>query len=127
MEHLLNYKLTPTYNKNIKFNDKTGWLSIRCIDSSNDKDFIKFDFKENFKYDFSKISNTSRSFTLVNVDIEENKKEALIISCNNLLQDIRKNTQDVILTAFKGNTKSGVRRRRLDFNLARAIIEKSLL
>ena len=34
-------------------------------------------------------------------------------------------TSDVIFTPFKGNTKFGKRRRRLDFRLARAILEKA--
>ena len=42
------------------------------------------------------------------------------------LQRIRKKTKDLILSPFKGNNKSGNRRRRLDYKLARGIIEQSL-
>ena len=53
----------------------------------------------------------------------EELRDVFINECNRLINDIRVKSSDVLLTPFKGNTKSGRRRRRLDFRLARAIME----
>ncbi len=125
LEEINKIRLIPSNTVKIKFNDLTGWLGLRAIDSTNDKTFIHFDFKENFKYDWkNKIKSTSRHFSLINIDIENNKKQLFIDKSNQLLNEIRIKSQDILLTPFKGNTKKGKRRRRLDFNLARAILER---
>ena len=43
-----------------------------------------------------------------------------------ILKNIRENSMDLVLTPFMGNTKENKRRRRMDFRLARAILEKAL-
>lgn len=126
MDKITSYRLEPENSLKITFNDTDGWLGIRAIDSTDDINFIKFDYKENIKYDWqNKIKNTSRHFTLVSADIDCKKRNIFVNKCNEILSDIRKNSSDLLLTPFMGNTKSGKRRRRLDFRLARAIIEKA--
>lgn len=126
LEALESIRLVPKRNIKILFNDLKGWLGIRAVDGANDKTFIKFDFKENINYDWeNKIKISSRHYTLVNIDIEEEKKSEFINECNKILNKIRKESSDTILTPFKGNTKKGIRRRRLDFRLARAIMENA--
>ncbi len=121
-----NIRLIPSNNINISFNDLSGWLGIRCVDKTDDKTFIKFDLKENIQYDFTnKIKDTSRHYTLVNINIIEKKRIEFVNICNTILERIRKESADTILTPFMGNTKKGVRRRRLDFRLARAIMESA--
>ncbi|MEE2624685.1 MAG: hypothetical protein VYD50_00345, partial [Candidatus Thermoplasmatota archaeon] len=39
---------------------------------------------------------------------------------------VRRNSHDVALSGFKGNNKEGKRRRRLDYELARGILERAL-
>lgn len=127
LQNILNNRKKPKNNIEINFNDKNGWLGLRAIDSSNSINFITFDFKEKFNYDWErKVKISSRNFSLIYVDIPVNKRIKLINKCNEILLNIREKSYDVILTPFKGNNKNGVRRRRLDFKLARWIIEKSI-
>lgn len=126
LQTLENFRITPKNNVAISFNDLSGWLGIRAVDSTDDKTFIKFDFKENIDYDWqNKIKVSSRHFTLVEIDLFDHQKQLFIDNCNKILKDIRNNSADAILTPFMGNTKSGIRRRRLDFKLARGIMEKA--
>lgn len=75
-------------------------------------------------YNWTKnIKASSRHITLINIDIPENLKNEFIQKLNSKIQEIRIKSADLALTAFKGNTKSGTRRRRIDFRLVRAILE----
>jgi hypothetical protein len=47
----------------------------------------------------------------------------LIDESNGILKEIRNMTQDVFLTSFKGIRKDGKYRRRLDFGIARLILD----
>lgn len=124
LENIINARLEPKNNVNITFNTLKGWLGLRAIDSSDDIKCINFDFKENIKYDWNKkIKVSSRHLTLIDIDVPDDLKQKFIEECNKIINKIRKETSDILLTPFKGNTKSGKRRRRLDFRLARAIME----
>ncbi|MCQ2914812.1 MAG: hypothetical protein MJ247_06430 [Alphaproteobacteria bacterium] len=126
LDSILKIRLEPKFNVDISFNDLNGWLGLRAIDKSDDKTFIKFDFKENINYDWdNNIKVSSRHISLINIDIPKNKRNLLIKKSNEILQEIRGLSADVLLTPFKGNTKKGKRRRRMDFRLARAILEKA--
>lgn len=126
LEYISSIKLEPTNCIKISFNDLDGWLGLRAIDSSNDKTFINYDFKENFDYDWeNNIKVSSRHFTLININIKVEKRSEFVNECNRILEKLRNDSSDIILTPFKGNTKKGKRRRRLDFRLARAIMEKA--
>ena len=125
LEAIYQMRLVPLKNVRISFNDLNGWLGLRAVDNTDDKTFIHFDFKENIKYDWAhKIKCSSRHLTLIDVDVPVEKRADFICRANELLNNLRRQSADVLLTPFKGNTKSGMRRRRLDFSLARAIIEK---
>jgi hypothetical protein len=122
LDILIKYEKTTNQPK-IKFNDKKGWLGLRGVDSQIKKR-INFDFKENIDYDWeNKIKVSSRALSLISVDVPEDKKKSFIEASNAILNKIREETNDVILTPFKGNTKNQKRRRRLDFKLARSILE----
>ena len=121
-----NVRIEPRNDIKITFNTLDGWLGLRAVDSTDDKTFINFDFKENIKYDWEhKIKVSSRHLSLINIDIPVEKRRDFINNCNDIIKKIRADSSDVLLTPFKGNTKSGVRRRRLDFKLARAIMENA--
>lgn len=118
-------RIKPTGVLNVAFNEPSGWLAVRCVDTTNPANMIKFDFKENIKYDWAnRIKVSSRLLTLIDVDIKEKDRGVFIRKCNEVLSEIRKDTNDIILSPFKGNMKNGQRRRRLDFMTCRAIIEK---
>lgn len=117
-------RLAPDNSVRMKFNDLTGWLGVRCVDSTNPNDMLRFDFKENIDYDWEKgIKVSSRLLTLISIDIPQNKRQAFIDSCNAILKEVRDKSHDIMLSPFKGNMKNGIRRRRLDFKTCRAIIE----
>lgn len=126
LENIENFRLIPSNNTKMIFNDLSGWLGIRAIDSTDDKTFIRFDFREKINYDWeNKICVSSRHFTLVQIDVPKQQRQKFIDKCNDILNNLRLQSADTILTPFMGNTKKGKRRRRLDFRLARAIMEKS--
>ena len=121
-----NCRIFPQKTLDMDFNDKSGWLGVRCVDTTDPKKTLKFDFKENIAYDWNiGIKNSSRLLTLVQVNVPEDQRQSFINNCNNILYKIRKQSDDIILSPFKGNMKNGKRRRRLDFLTCRAIIEKA--
>ncbi len=121
-----NLRLEPKNDINISFNDKKGWLALRATDSSNGQDVIHFCLKKDMDYDFeNNIKVSSRHISLLNIDIKTKDREKFINESNKIIAELRDNTSDIIFTPFKGNTKFGKRRRRLDFRLARAILEKA--
>ena len=65
--------------------------------------------------------------SLINLDIPLSCRRDLISTANQILNKIRHDSCDILLTPFKGNTKSGIRRRRLDFRLARAVLERAYI
>lgn len=124
LDKIQSIRVEPNYSINITFNTLDGWLGLRAVDSTDDKTFICFDFKENFKYDWEhNIKVSSRHFSLIDIKVPKEDRKEFIEKCNELIQKIRIDSSDVLLTPFKGNTKKGIRRRRLDFRLARAIME----
>lgn len=124
LQALIDIRLKPKKDIRIVFNDKNGWLGLRAVDSTDDKTFISFALKKDIDYDWNnKIKNTSRHITLIDIDVPNNKRSQFIKKANNEINLLRKLSSDVILTPFKGNTKKGIRRRRLDYSLARAILE----
>lgn len=119
-------RLIPKGDVSMNFNDKEGWLAVRCVDSTNPNDMLSFNFKNEIDYDWNNnIKTTSRLLTLINIDLEKSKQLQLINECNNILNNIRHDSNDIIFSPFKGNMKNGIRRRRLDFSTCRAIIEKA--
>lgn len=126
LEKIFSVRMEPKNSIKITFNTLNGWLGLRAIDSTDDKTFIHFDFKENFDYDWEKnIKVTSRHFSLINIKVPFEIRQKFIEECNLIVSQLRKDSQDIIFTPFKGNTKNGHRRRRLDFRLARVIMEKA--
>ena len=119
-------RLIPDNSVRMKFNDLDGWLGVRCVDSTNPSDMLRFDFKENIDYNWEKgIKVSSRLLTLISVDVPQNKRQDFVDACNATLKDIRARSHDIMLSPFKGNMKNGVRRRRLDFQTCRAIVERA--
>ncbi|MBE6532121.1 MAG: hypothetical protein E7676_01265 [Ruminococcaceae bacterium] len=119
-------RLIPNNSVKMTFNDRQGWLGVRCVDSTDPTDMLRFDFKNNIDYDWDNgIKVSSRLLTLISIDVPESKKQDFINCCNKILVDTRIKTADIIFSPFKGNMKNGVRRRRLDFKTCRAIIESA--
>lgn len=124
--HIESLRPKTSNDVKMKFNVIDGWLGLRAVDTTNPENMIRFDYKENFDYDWSKgIKVSSRLLSIIDIEIPTKDKDKFISECNAILDTLRLETQDIILSPFKGNMKNGVRRRRLDFYTARAIIEKA--
>ncbi len=125
-DKILSLKLFPKKNIKIHFNDKSGWLGLRAIDSTKNNVCIEFNKKQNIKYDWNaKIKESSRHFTLINIDVPLENRDDFVKETNRILNKLRHASADILLTPFKGNNNIGIRRRRLDFSLARAIQEEA--
>lgn len=118
-------QLLPINNCKIKFNCKDGNLGLRGIDGIGDNDNITFCKPEELNYNIDKIKTSSRAITVIKIN-EIKDIDSLILKANNILNKYRKETGDLFLAPFKGNKKNGVRRRRIDFSTARAIIEMAM-
>lgn len=122
-------KFMPIKNNKIKIklNDPTGIIGIHCIDNTIE-DSIFFTKGDNINP--SKIKGSSRSITRANIIIpniiNENNIMGFIQKCNEILFDFRKNTNDVFLTSFKCLREDGKYRRRLDYDIAKRIINEAL-
>lgn len=126
LQDVENCRLIPDNSVHIKFNERSGWLGVRCVDTTSPSDMIRFDFKENIDYNWdSGIKTSSRLLTLISIEIPNNKRQMFINSCNSILKNIREKSHDIVFSPFKGNMKNGVRRRRLDFQMCRAIMEQA--
>ena len=119
-------RLIPDNSVTMRFNDINGWLGVRCVDTTNPDDMIRFAYKDDIDYNWDKgIKVSSRLLTLISIDVPLDSRTAFIAECNRILAHIREVSHDVILSPFKGNMKNGVRRRRLDFMTCRAIVERA--
>lgn len=124
LKKLEGFRITPNNKINITFNAESGWLGLRAVDSTDPKQMIRFDFKENFNYDWEKgIKVSSRLLTLIEIFIPKEDRLIFINKANQILKELRLKSQDTTMSPFKGNMKSGPRRRRLDYRTARAILE----
>ena len=106
---------TTSRNSNIVFNDPNGNLGLIAIDNTVTASIRFCPPAELGDY---KIRSQCRSITKIGVPWEVD-----IDYLNIHLARIRELTHDVFLTAFKGMRRDGHYRRRLDWALARAIID----
>jgi hypothetical protein len=102
----------------ITFNNKQGNLGLRAIDGTR---FPTIAFIEANQVPKNKIKVSSRHLTRIHVPHEIN-----LSLLNERLNELREITNDFFLTPFRGLRKDGKFRRRLDFQLARKIIESCL-
>ena len=105
---------TRSRNRDIVFNDPYGNLGLIAIDNTVSASIRFCPPSELGDY---RVRTQCRSITKIGVPWEVD-----IIRLNERLAEIRENTHDVFLTAFKGIRRDGYYRRRLDWALARAIV-----
>lgn len=109
----------------ISFNNPKGNVALKAVDGTNPEDRIRFERPEGFYYDRYRIVCSSRLVTYIEVGGVLNLDDFLQ-ELNERLERIRYDTDDLILSPFKGNNKAGQRRRRLDYRLARYLISETL-
>lgn len=107
----------PSKSRSIVFNEPNGNLGLIAIDNTVSAS-IRFCRPEELG-DY-KVRAHCRSITKIGVPWDVD-----IDGLNTRLAEIRENTHDVFLTAFKGLRRDGCYRRRLDWGLARAIIDET--
>ncbi len=111
----------------MEFNDPEGELGFRAVDGTtkDEKMRIRFCKGEDLGYSRENIKISSRHLTYISTNLSSDDLVRTIIESNKIIDEYRKMTDDVFLTAFMGNTKAGERRRRLDYHLARRIFNKA--
>jgi len=111
----------------VVFNDPAGEIALRAVDSTDPSAPIAFLPAECFQYARSNIKVSSRLLTYLSIrGLPSVRRLELIEVVNQRLADLRKRSHDLVLSPFKGNDKAGKRRRRLDYALARALLQDSL-
>jgi hypothetical protein len=106
----------------IIFNDPTGRIGLRAVDSHDGIRRIEFIYGE-FEYKRERIKVSSRLLTYLDIpELSDSQIQELVVRANAHLEILRAKSSDMILAPFKGNDKKGNRRRRLDYALARQII-----
>lgn len=121
---ILSLKLRPRKLIRVRFNVRNGNVALRAVDLPNINKPIQFLLRENLNYNLDNIKYSSRLITIIDVpELPEDKYIAFIEKSNKILNQYRDKTEDILLSPFKGNNKLGIRRRRLDYATARAIIE----
>ena len=113
-------KLLPKQSdRKLTFNDPDGALGFIAIDNSIAPSirFCRGAELARYTIDFS-----SRSITRITINVAD----SLIRRCNDRVNSIREETNDVFLTAFKGLRKDGKYRRRMSYRLANNIVADCL-
>ncbi len=115
-------RLTP-----MRFNSPNGPLGFRAVDGTREDGSmcIRFCRGDELGYPRENIKVSSRHLTYIDIEIEGEVLDATIAEVNRTIDEYREATHDVFLTAFMGNTKTGERRRRLDYKLARVMFNKA--
>jgi hypothetical protein len=109
--------------KKIVFNNPKGRIGLRAVDGSDGESPIAFMPASEFDYSSRKVMVSSRLMTYLDLpDLSDGEIDSIIIRANAALQRVRKDSGDLVLAPFKGNDRNGKRRRRLDYALARKIL-----
>jgi len=105
----------PTYKRNIVFNAPDGNLGLIALDNTKGPSIRFCDVNELAGYE---VKNHGRHITKLHVS-----GQLMIDKYNTFIGEFREKTGDVLLTCYRGLRKDGKYRRRLDWQLARGIIE----
>ena len=110
---------TPRMTQQWTFNSRKGDIGLIAIDNTR-TNTIRFVRGETILGDSIKVSSRAITRILGNGHYNLDK---LITEANAILGKLRSDTQDVFLTSFKGIRKDSKYRRRLDYSLARDILD----
>jgi len=107
----------------IVFNEPTGRIGLRAVDGSDGTNPIAFLAAKEFDYQSERVRESSRLMTYLEIpELTDSQIEMVITAANSELNVIRTRSADLVLAPFKGNDNLGIRRRRLDYVLARRIL-----
>jgi len=109
--------------RTIVFNNPKGRIGLRAVDGSDGESPIAFMQASEFDYSSRKVMVSSRLMTYLDLpDLSDDEIDSIIVRANSALKRIRNDSGDLVLAPFKGNDKNGKRRRRLDYALARKLL-----
>ena len=127
LKEILLLRESKAPKQNILFNDPHGRIGLRAVDGSDGKTPIAFVAAKDFGYPSDSVVVSSRLMTYLEVPgVSDERIPGLIAKANSLLVSIREQSGDLVLAPFKGNDRTGRRRRRLDYALARKILSSCL-
>jgi hypothetical protein len=127
LEQILSLRESTAPEQRIVFNDPKGRIGLRAVDGSNGKSPIEFLPAKNFDYPAESVVVSSRLMTYLELpELQDREIPEVIRQANTALNRIREASGDLVLAPFKGNDRSGKRRRRLDYALARGILNQAV-
>jgi hypothetical protein len=123
LTEILALRESTATKRTIVFNNPKGRIGLRAVDGSDGESPIAFMQASEFDYSSRKVMVSSRLMTYLDLpDLSDQEIDSIIIRANAALKKIRKDSGDLVLAPFKGNDKNGRRRRRLDYALARKLL-----
>jgi hypothetical protein len=127
LKEILALRESTAPKQTIVFNDPKGRIGLRAVDGSDGKSPIEFLEAASFDYPAESVVFSSRLMTYLEIpELEAREIPEVIKAANRALNRIRKASGDLVLAPFKGNDKAGRRRRRLDYALARRILNQAV-
>jgi hypothetical protein len=127
LQQILALRESTAIKQRIVFNDPTGRIGLRAVDGSDGNSPIEFLLAESFDYPAESVVVSSRLMTYLELpNVSEAEIPAVIKEANRRLNRIREASGDLVLAPFKGNDRNGKRRRRLDYTLARRILNQAV-
>lgn len=116
-------------NENIRFHDKNGDLGLINIDATNVDKKMHFGHGKSINPDdvgyHARLRTRISILSPKNKQLTPNQLNAFIKTCNKVLEQYRKKTNDMFMTSFKGLRSDRKYRRRLDYSTARLIVSKA--
>lgn len=106
-----------------RFNSQGGSIGLYAVDNQKERSIR---FVPGKAIEDGRIKVSSRSVTKISGVPRGVSTGSLIEAANELLEEFRVSTADVFLTAFKGLRADGDYRRRLDFAMARTLLNASV-
>jgi hypothetical protein len=127
LQEILALRESSAPKQRIVFNDPKGRIGLRAVDGSDGGTPIEFLPAELFDYPAQSVVVSSRLMTYLELpELETSQIPKVITEANKTLNRIRKASGDLVLAPFKGNDRNGKRRRRLDYALARKILNQAV-
>jgi hypothetical protein len=127
LSEILALRESTAPKRSIVFNDRNGRIGLRAVDGSDGKSPIEFVAAKDFEYPSDSVVTSSRLMTYLDLPaISESDLGVVINQANRILLQIRLASGDLVLAPFKGNDCNGKRRRRLDYGLARKILNQAI-
>lgn len=123
LDDILALRESSAPKQRIVFNYSAGRIGLRAVDGSDGKSPIEFVPAASFNYPAESVVVSSRLMTYIELpELSDSEIPTVIKQANQTLNKIREASGDLVLAPFKGNDKAGRRRRRLDYALARKIL-----